>query len=142
MAEVKPLLLAHWAEIAHYQDILLDPDWDAYRAVEAAGMLRIYTARTEGNPDAALAGYCVFVVRKNLHYKQSLQASQDILFLHQGFRGHLFGYRFVKWCDHQLRAEGVQAVYQHVKAAHNFGPMLERIGYRLVDLIYSRRLDV
>jgi hypothetical protein len=51
------------------------------------------------------------------------------------------GGRFIKWCDEQLRAEGVAVVYHHIKAAHNFGPMLERFGYELVDLIYSRRLN-
>ena len=29
--EIKPLLELHWREIAHYQDIELDPDWEFYK---------------------------------------------------------------------------------------------------------------
>jgi hypothetical protein len=41
----------------------------------------------------------------------------------------------------RLALEGIQVVYHHVKAAHNFGKMLERMDYKLVDLIYAKRLD-
>lgn len=133
--EAMPLLQAHWREIAHYQDIPLDPDYASYRALDAAGALRTFCARDEG----ALVGYAVFVVRPNMHYRSSLQALQDILYLSPSHRGQ--GLQFIRWCDEQLKTEGVQAVYHHVKVSHNFGPALERIGYQLVDLIYTRRLD-
>lgn len=134
--EAMPLLEEHWREIAHHQDIVLDPDFEIYAAAEAAGMLRVFTARTQ---EKKLIGYAVFFCRTNPHYRNSLQANQDVLFISKDHRG--MGGRFIVWCDEQLRAEGVQVVYHHVKAAHNFGKLLERFGYTLVDLIYSRRLD-
>lgn len=137
VAELTPLLHSHFKEISANQDIPLDPDWDAYQAVSDGGFLRIFTVRDAGK----LVGYCVFTVRRNPHYKGSVQASQDILFLSKELRGKLVGFRFIKWCDEQLRADGVQVVYHHVKFAHDFGPMLERIGYKPVDKIYGRRLD-
>jgi len=134
--ELEPLLYAHWREIAHYQDIVLNPDWDHYIAGDENGLLRCFTARDE---EEDLVGYAIFWVRPNAHYKDSLQAAQDVLFIHPTRRG--FGAKFILWCDDQLAAEGVQAVYHHVKAAHDFGSMLERFGYEVVDLIYARRLD-
>lgn len=134
--ELKPLLKLHWREIAHYQDINLDPDWDFYSKAQATNCLRAYTARKEGK----LIGYSLFFIKANAHYKDSLQAAQDILFIHPEHRGSL-GAKLIRWCDAQLQAEGVQVVYHHVKKAHNFGPLLERMGYQLVDLIYGRRLD-
>jgi GNAT superfamily N-acetyltransferase len=136
LAEAVPLLFAHWKEIAHYEDIELKPDMVAYGAAERAGTLRIFTARDEDNK---LVGYSLFFVRRNPHYADSLQASQDIIYIDKNRRG--FGARFIKWCDGQLKSEGVQAVYHHVKAKHNFGPLLERMGYELVDYIYAKRLD-
>lgn len=133
--EAAPLLRQHYAEIAHYQDIPLEPDLAQYAAVEEAGCLRVFTARD----DSGLIGYAVFFVRRNLHYRSSLQAVQDILYVDPGKRG--FGARFIHWCDEQLRKESVQVVYHHVKAAHDFGALLERFGYQLVDKIYARRLD-
>ena len=134
--EALPLLKEHWEEIAHFKDIPLEPDYEFYAAAENAGILRTYTARNE---EGILVGYAVYVVRNNIHYKSSIQALQDILFISKSYRG--MGGRFILWCDEQLKADGVQAVYHHVKTAHNFGRLLERLGYNLVDLIYCRRLD-
>lgn len=136
LREVTPLSEKHYKEIAHYQDIELAPDLEAYMRCEQAGGLRVYTARED---DGKLIGYEIFFVRHNLHYKNSLQAAQDVLFIDPEKRG--FGMDFIDWCDQQLKAEGVQVVTQHIKAKHNFGRMLERLNYELVDLIYSRRLD-
>lgn len=134
--EVMPLLELHWREIAHYQDIPLSPNFKQYAALEDAGLVRTFTAR---DSEKKLVGYAVFFVRHNLHYQSSLQASQDILFIHPDKRG--FGARFILWCDRQLKEEGVAVVYHHIKVAHNFGKLLERMGYEMVDLIYAKRLD-
>jgi len=98
----------------------------------------VFTARD----DEKLMGYNVFFVANNAHYKDSLQATQDILYLAPEYRGKMTGVRFIRWCDNELEDLGVEVVYQHVKARPelNFGPMLERIGYELVDLIYTKRL--
>lgn len=134
--EMTPFFEAHYKEIAHFQDIPLDPDFPQYLLVEAAGLLRIYTARDENN---LLLGYAWYFVRPNFHYRTSKQAYQDILFVSPEKRG--FGEKFIVWCDVQLKAEGVQVVCHHVKEKHNFGPLLERLGYELTDLLWQKRLD-
>lgn len=135
--EIMPLLERHWREIARYQDIPLDPDEDRYLGLEEAGILRCYTCRV----GEELVGYGIYVVQANAHYKGSLQAHQDVLFLAPEYRKSRIGVGLIRFADDELRAEGVQCVYQHVKEAHNFGPLLERLGYELVDHIYGRRLD-
>lgn len=134
--EAWPLLMAHWKEIAHFQDIPLEPDVELYIKMNESGGLHIFTARDEAG---LLVGYAAYFIRSNPHYKSSIQAVQDVIYIDRSRRG--FGAKFIIWCDNQLREMGAQAVYQHVKEAHNFGPMLERLGYKLVDLIYTRRLD-
>lgn len=134
--EVSPLIHKHYKEIAHYQDIPLNPDFDKYAFLDEKGVLRFYTARSY---NGELVGYAVFFVQKNMHYRDSIQALQDILFVKKENRG--MGGRLIKWCDAQLQSEGVQVIYHHVKKAHNFGPLLERMGYECVDLIYGKRLD-
>jgi hypothetical protein len=125
LKQIEPLLKMHWEEIAHFKDIALEPDLDRY-----------LTARNESKE---LVGYAIFFILRNPHYRSSLQATQDVLFIRPDSRG--FGAKFILWCDHQLKQEKVQVVYHHVKKAHNFGPMLERMGYELVDYIYARRMD-
>lgn len=144
--EVAPLLHAHWREIAHYQDIPLEPDTDYYEGLDRAGVLRCFTVRLAGGTLVApepgmLVGYAAFFVKRNGHYRSSLQAFQDVVFLLPEFRKTLVGSRLLRFCDAELKAEGVQVVYHHSKAAHDIGRVLERQGYELVDLIYAKRLD-
>src|SRR5260221_377847 len=74
LTEMLPLLEAHYAEISSYPDIPLDPDWPAYADLDAAGVLRVFTARarmdytnawgTNVDPRGPqLIGYAVFLVR-------------------------------------------------------------------------------
>lgn len=137
-AEAFPLLAAHWAEVAHYKDIPLDPHIENYSQLQATNRVRIFTLRRGDQRE--LVGYAAFFLSHNLHYRSTLQAQQDVIYVDPSERGTT-GYRFIKDCDEALRTEGIRVVYHHVKAAHNFGPMLERIGYELVDHIYARRLD-
>jgi GNAT superfamily N-acetyltransferase len=136
-ADGEPLLRRHWQEIAHYQDIPYAPMWDRYEMLEASGMLRIYTARLDGQ----LVGYCVFTVMFNIHYGSSLEANEDVLFLAPEQRKGRVGIRLIKFADELLRSEGVQVVRRHVKLAHDFGAIYQRLGYEPVDQIYMRRLD-
>jgi GNAT superfamily N-acetyltransferase len=134
--ELIPLIHLHHKEISHYQDIKLEPDWEQYKRAEEFGVLRAFTARDE---QGQLLGYSILFVKTHLHHKSSLQASQDLIFIHPKHRG--FGGRFIRWCDEQLKKEGVQAVYHFVNQRHNYGLLLERIGYDLVDLVYTRRIN-
>lgn len=132
--EMQPLLQLHYEEIAHYKDIELKPDKEFYFNAEDQGRLRVFTVRD----DNILVGYSVYFLKHNPHYKDSLQASQDVVFIRKDKRGQ--GREFVKWCDEQLKEMGVDVVYHHVKAAFNWGPMLEKQGYKLIDHIYGKRL--
>lgn len=135
--DIQPLLAEHWREIAHFEDIPLNPRKDMYFRLDAAGKLRIYTARFDGK----LIGYVVFVVDHDIHYADSVQAKQDVLFLHPDFRNAGTGFDLIEFADNQLRAEGVQCVYHHVKVAHNFAPLLATMGYEKVETIHVKRLD-
>jgi len=137
IADAAPLLDAHFAEIAHYPDIKLNPQFDLYRTLDQMGNLRVFTLRERG----VLRGYAIFMVRENMHYGDSLQAVQDVLYLDPPLRKQMLGARLIQWCDEELKREGVQVVYQHVKKAFNFGPLLARLGYEEVEAVWARRLD-
>lgn len=136
--ELMPLFQAHFEELSANQDIPLSPDRQAYQNIEDAGMLRAYVARMNGQA----IGYSVFVVRRNMHYDTSLQAVQDVIWLHPDWRRGGLGTQLLKYCDDALRAEGVQLVFHHQKLAHPaIGVLLRRMGYTAVETIYSKRLD-
>ena len=134
--EVKPLIEAHWAEVAPDRDIALDPDWDAYAAAEQHDTLRTYSVRDDGK----LVGYALFFVHPDQHSKGSKVATNDLLYVDPEHRTG-FGAGFILWCNSQLRAEGVQVVRQHVTLLRDFGRALEALGYTMNGTLWSRRLD-
>lgn len=134
--EMLPLWKAHNDEVPGIKDIPLEPNLSVYEDMDRAGILRIFTVRD----NVSLHGYQVMMVSAHPHSKNSIQAVQDILYICPAARKGMTGYRFIKWCCDQLRNEGVQVVYQYIDARNDFGHLLERIGYRLQDLSYARRL--
>jgi hypothetical protein len=134
--EALPLLESHWREITHYADIPLDPDKDMYNQMEEIGALRCFTARAQGR----LVGYAVFFIRHNLHYRSSLQAMQDVLFVLPEHRARL-GVKLIRESERLLTSAGVQVLYHHVKRTNKVGELLVRMGYELIDEIYGKRLD-
>lgn len=136
--EMRPLWKDHNFEVPGIPGIALDPDVDAYAKMANVGVLRIYTVR---DVPGLLHGYQVMMVSLHPHSRTSLQAVQDILYICPEARKGLMGYHFIQWCCDQLKAEGVQVVYQYISARNDFGPLLERAGYRLQDLAFARRLN-
>lgn len=133
--ELLPILKEHYFEIAHYKDIKFEPNVAEYFKLEDLGFLKTFTARENGE----LIGYNVFFIKRNMHYKSSLQATNDIIFIRKDRRG--FGKNFINWCDDELRKIGVQICYHHIKFSQDWSPMLERIGYEKIDIIMGKRLD-
>lgn len=139
-AELAPLLEAHFREVGKFQDIPLDVDRAMYYRAQENGAIRFYTVRGAGIT-FYLVGYALFFVRSNPHYQTSVQAVEDVIYLDPSVRGGT-GAKFIRWCDEQLAGEGCQVVVRHVKAAHDYGKLLERQGYAIVDHLYAKRLDV
>lgn len=135
--EALPLLEAHWREIEDNPDIALDPDMGLFEKLEDMGWLRVYTARAD---TGELLGYACFIVKAHLHHRQSKQAICDAVYLKPLYRKGGLGYRLIKYADDELQREGVQVVMHHAKVAHDFGPLLLKLGYRHTENVYMRRL--
>jgi len=136
--EIEPLLTEHWREIATYKDIELRPNWGRYRELCDQGILHVFTARVGHE----LVGYAIYFVNHSLHYAGSLQAIQDVIYVSPGARAGYLGMKLIQWSEQYLKNLGVQVIVQHQKIAHPaLGVVLKRMGYRQVDLMWSKRLD-
>ena len=135
--EIEPLLLAHYDEIAlHKESIKLDVDWGKYEGLERNNALRVFTARDEGR----LIGYSVFFLVWHPHYKSSLFAQNDVLYLSPEHRKGTAGIRLIDFSELRLRADGVLKVIWHVKCENDWSPILERKGYRKEEVIMAKVL--
>jgi hypothetical protein len=129
------LVQEHYDEVTHHRDIPPGIDFDKFKRLESGGVLRVFTVRVAGE----LVGYAIFTVGFSMHYSSSLQSRQDTLFLSAAYRKGLTGYKFIKWCDEQLMAEGVECGYQHGKFVKNIESIYERMGYEPVYYVYMKR---
>ncbi len=52
-----------------------------------------------------------------------------------------FGLKFIRWCEEQLKGEGVNLIVCHAKIHRDFGGVFAHLGYTPTDQIYARRLS-
>jgi hypothetical protein len=132
--EAQEMFKLHYDEIAQNKNaIKLDPDVSKYKALFQFNALNVYTARDNGK----LVGYGVFVVSGHLHYKTSLTAESDLLYIHPDYRKGMAGYKLVKFCHGKLHDSGVQRIMWRMKPHRNFSRLIERLGGKLHEYVYT-----
>ena len=135
--DARPLLEKHWEEIALNKEVIkLNPDWDAYADLEDAGVLKIFTARSDGK----LIGYFVVFVKAHIHYKGHLFAYNDILFLDKEHRKGYTGAKLIKFAEKCLKEDGVSVCVVNTKRHKPFDVLLKWLGYKHIENIYSKVL--
>jgi GNAT superfamily N-acetyltransferase len=135
-ADLEQLLERSHQKVALHKGAELDPDWEAFQAAESIGRLRIFTARIAGE----LVGCCAFFMKRNAHYRSSLQAAQQLFVVAPEYRGDPIMAHLILFADRQLRDDGVQIVY-HRASQLDIGPLLERLGYEVIDTEWGKRLE-
>ena len=141
MPELPEIFYKHWQEIAlNKDDIPLEPAWEEYMRLEALNVLHIVTARDKGR----LVGYVFSLVTPHLHYKRSLTAYTDLMYLrHEYTRGMATAARYrdlLLFSEKMLRDMGVQKRYLMTKVYHDLTPLFERLGYKLIEKICAKLL--
>lgn len=133
--EIKPLIEAHYKEIALNQDaIKLNPNWKEYARLDSIGALRCFTARKDGE----LIGYFVVIVNKSLHYQDHLFAYNDVIFLAKGHRRGMTGVKLIKYATESIKEQGISLMIVNTKVHQSFDKILERLGYNLIERVYSK----
>jgi hypothetical protein len=136
--EMFPLCKEHHKEFSHDKSLKLFIDSTKYIALQANNSLKIFTIRTDNR---RLVGYCLMFVFESMHYAHTVMATADCFFIKKGFRGKNLIMSFLSWCDQKLKKAGVNKVLHGVKATHDFGFLLKKIGYDKIDVVYGKRLD-
>jgi hypothetical protein len=142
--DIKPLLVEHWRELATYQDIRLDPEYEFYRKSDELGLLHIYTVREQylGQNHGDLIGYSIFFVRpSHHHYAGASWAMNDIVWIRSDRRQVGLGRQFVSYWDADLKKRGVDVVNVRAKVAQPaLAFLLKDCGYEVIEAGYEKRL--
>jgi len=133
--DIQELIKLHYEEIALNKDVIpLDPDWDKYRALMNNNLACLITARDDGK----LVGYSIFFVTSHPHYKSTIFANNDLIYLHPDYRKGMVGVRLIQYSEQHLRQLGVAKILWHVKFNKDFTRVLHRLGYVDEDIIVGK----
>lgn len=133
--DAKGLLESHWEEVALNKDkIKVNPDWDAYYALQDQGKLNIFTARDEG----VLVGYFVVFVSPHIHYKDHLFAKNDLIYLKPSYRKGFVGVKLIKFAEKCLKEDGVSVMVVNTKNHRPFHKLMMFLGFSPSETLYSK----
>ena len=139
LPELRSMFSMLWDDVAVDKDrFVAICDETKYAQCEAAGLLHLVTARSEG----LLVGYFCMLVNPNPHYfGAGLMAFTDMYFLLPQFRKGNAGVKLFSFMEETLRAKGVVKAYTSHKLHRDRSTMLEGLGWKPTDQIYSKVLD-
>ena len=134
--ELEALFPEHYEELCVTKDYEANPDYDAYKAMAKAGILRCITCRSDGK----LIGYIIFMVHKHLHYKDCMTAFEDLYFVSKEYRKGRIGIRLFQYAEKVLKERGVNRIVMHTTIHLDNSKLFEYLGYKFTDKIFTKML--
>jgi GNAT superfamily N-acetyltransferase len=134
--EMDDLFPAHYEELCVTKEFDYEPDYDAYKRLAQAGMLRCITCRADGE----LIGYIIFFISPHLHYKSCITATEDIYFVKKEYRKGRIGIRLFQYAEQVLKERGVQRIVMHTKVHLDNSKLFEYLGYKQTDKVFTKML--
>ncbi len=114
--EEKGLLEQHWEQVAGNKSVIkLAPDKDKYKALQAAGILKLIAAYEED----LMVGYIALLISPNLHYMNDVFAYVDVIFVKESHRNSRVGLRLIDTAERYCRDTNVSLLSYHTKPLHN-----------------------
>ena len=133
--ELSEIFDANWEETGHYQDKLnLNPDYDKYAILDENGLLHVVTTR-DGEK---LVGYFISLVTTHLHYKDTLHAMNDMLYLIKDYRKGRIAINMFKYAEKDLQERGVKVLTLSMKTMQPFDSLCESLGYSNIERVYGK----
>jgi GNAT superfamily N-acetyltransferase len=132
--ELKPLFPAHWEELGVFKDKMpLDPIYEMYELRAAHGELIMPTLRENGR----IIGYWPTFVAPGLHYRTTLTATMDILYIAPERRGDGSGRLLFECLKSELQRRGVKCWYAGSKNHKQIEWFLHGMGFEPIEMHFA-----
>lgn len=130
-----PLMVANHNEVGGLPAQHFSPSLSMFQSIEAVGMLKVYTARLDGN----LIGYGVFALAPHPTYPDIKMATAHVVYFDPPHRGRR-SLRFLRWMKAQLKDAGADywGLQNHEK--HNWDHTLRHLGLEPMETFYVGKL--
>lgn len=134
LEELKPMFPDHWKELGLFQDKMpLDPNYNIYWMREAAGELIMPILRKNGK----IIGYWPTFVAPGLHYKTTLTATMDILWIHPDHRGDGAAKKLHDVLKAELKRRGVKVWHVGSKNHKQIEWFFKMLGFDPVETYFA-----
>ena len=135
--ELPPLFVRYGKEFPRVEGVVFDPNWPMMFRMAAAGGLRFVTARAGDS----LIGFASTIIGPHLAYKSVNYGITNAIFLDKPYRFGWFPVKFLKANLDCLREWGVKETFIARDVANaRLGKVFERLGYKAVEVGYTRSL--
>ena len=134
-SELSQIFPEHYEELAD-KNIVLDPDYNKYRLLDQAHLLKIFTVRN----DSELIGYNILVIGPDLHYASTIMAHTDIYYLKPEFRKGRIGLKMFQYSENELKKLGVVKIFTGTKVYKDNSRLFEYLGYKETEVIFTKLL--
>ena len=130
------LLETQWGELTHLPDRPPSPDWDRVLEHERLGLLKVWTARINGD----IRGFIAWNFIYPLGYPASLWAVDGGWYFDPKRRNAWKALRMWQSSEIALRAMGVEIMRAHDNIKRPLGPFFKRLGFHPVAVNYLKEL--
>lgn len=131
------LLDEHWDELVKKKHIFqVNPDIETYQLLESQGKLFTLVAEL----DNKVVGYSVNIYSHNLHYKNVLMCSNDLLFVSKEYRNSSAGLKLIKETEKKAKLLDCKIMLWHSKLDTPLSKILPRLGNSLHENIFTKEL--
>jgi len=135
ISEMSLLLIDHWNEANDDMDEI-DVDWPMYQSLQKQGSYYLFTIRAESE----LIGYAGYMIIPSLQCRKRLQAVGDMIYVKPEYRGKMLAIKLMKFAENKMKEVGANAISQSIKAHHDFSAMMRRLGYKLEEYYFTKRI--
>ena len=134
--EFEKLFPLHYEELCVTKEFPYEPDYDAYKRMAEAKLLRCITCRN----DEELIGYIIFYIQPHLHYKSCVTAFEDLYFVKKEYRKGRVGIKLFQYAEKVLKDRGVHRIILHTKVHLDNSRLFEYLGYKPSDKTFTKML--
>lgn len=136
-ARIASLVEEHWQETASHKEIRsLNIPIDRYETLENVGCLLSLFVIDDGE----IVGYSINVIAEDLHAADTIKAQNDAIFVKSTHRKTRAGMMLMSATEKAAKDMGASLMIWHAKPGSKLDAILERNGYGVLDVLYSKRL--
>lgn len=144
-AEIAPLGQRSWDECSEIKGetcsfhgergFVIQPNWDRYFEMEAAGALSAITVRDDAG---VLCGFALCIYYRSLHHAPVQCANVDTFYIEPEHRACIR--RFIAEIEREFTERGVVVVGWPTTPSGKLFPILKLLGYAPDDVVMEKRL--